>query len=145
MRTMFGLALLAAVGLLATDDARATLLDDHEGPHKGIVVEWGDEEYHPELVIDKKEGTVTAYIYGDHNALHKAKLKAIDSKSITLALKTDPPTTFKLEPSPEKDDPKGSSTKFVGKHEVLKKDMKWSGTLAGKIGTKPYSGEFKQK
>lgn len=145
MRTMFGLALLATVGLLAADHARAGLRDDHEGPHKGTVVEWGDEEYHAELLIDKKEGTVTAYIYGDHNALHKAKQKAIDSKTLVLSLKTDPPTTIKLEPSPEKDDPKGSSSKFVGKNEVLKKDMKWSGTVAGKVGTKPYSGEFKQK
>ena len=149
MRTMFGLALTAAVGLLTGAASRA-IADEHEGPHKGIVVEWGEEEMHPELVIDKKEGTVTAYIYGDHKDLHKAKLKAIDSKTLVLTLKTDPPTTIKLEPAPaddkeRKDDPKGLSTKFVGKHDVLKKDMKWAGTLAGKVGTKPYSGEFKQK
>lgn len=149
MRTMFGMGLLAAVGLLAGTGGRATA-DDHEGPHKGIVVEWGDEEIHPELVIDKKAGTVTAYIYGDHKDLHKAKLKAIDSKSLTLSLKTTPATTIKLEPAPaddkeRKDDPKGKSTKFVGKHEVLKMDAKWEGTLSGKVGDKPYTGAVKQK
>jgi hypothetical protein len=148
MKTMFGLALMACVGLLTGAGSRATA-DDHEGPHKGIVVEWGDEEYHPELVIDKKEGTVTAYIYGDHKDLHKAKLKAIDSKTLTLSLKTTP-TTTKLEPAPSddkerKDDPKGKSTKFVGKNDALKMDAKWEGTLSGKIGDKPYTGTFKQK
>ena len=83
--------------------------------------------------------------------LHKKKLKAIDSKSLTLVLKTSPTaTTVKVEPAPaddkeRKDDPKGSSTKFVAKNDVFKKDMKWEGTISGKVGTKPYSGDFKQK
>ena len=141
MRTMFGLALVGLLGGLSAHAARA----DHEGPHKGVVVEWGDEEYHPEIVVDKKEGTVTVYVYGNHDDLHKKKLKAIDSKTLTLSLKTTPPTTVKLEPAPEKDDPKGSSTKFTGKDDVFKKDVKLEGTLSGKVGTKPYSGEVKQK
>ena len=28
---------------------------------------------------------------------------------------------------------------------VFAKDMKWEGTISGKVGTKPYSGDFKQK
>ena len=147
MRTMFGLALVGLIGGLAAQ-ARA---DDHAGPHKGIVVEWGEEEYHPEIVVDAKAGTVTVYVYGTHDDLHKKKLKAIDSKSLTLVLKTSPAaTTVKLEPAPaddkeRKDDPKGSSTKFTAKHDVFTKDMKWEGTISGKVGTKPYSGDFKQK
>ena len=144
MRTTFGLFLASLIGAFATQAARAD--DDHEGPHKGIVVEWGDEEYHPEIVVDKKAGTVTVYVYGNHDDLHKKKLKAIDSKSLTLVLKTSPAaTTVKLEPAPEKDDPKGSSTKFTAKNDVFTKDMKWEGTISGKVGTKPYSGDFKQK
>ena len=142
MRTVFGLALVGMMGGLSTQ-VRAD--DHHEGPHKGIIVEWGEEDYHPEIVVDAKAGTVTVYVYGNHNDLHKKKTKAIDSKSLTLVLKTTPPTTIKLEPSPEKDDPKGSSTKFTGKDDVLKKEMKWTGTLSAKVGTKPYSGDFKQK
>lgn len=143
MRTMFGLALVGLIGGLAAPAARA---DDHKGPHGGIVVEWGEEEYHPEIVVDAKTGTVTVYVYGTHDDLHKKKLKAIDSKSLTLVLKTSPAaTTVKLEPAPEKDDPKGSSTKFTAKHDVFTKDMKWEGTISGKVGTKPYSGDVKQK
>ena len=142
MRTTFGLALAFAVGAFATGTARA---HDHEGPHKGIVVEWGEEEYHPEIVVDAKTGTVTVYVYGGEDDLKKGKLKAIEAKTLTLALKTNPAVTVKLEAAPEKDDPKGSSSKFVGKNDVFTKDVKWVGTLSGKVGTKPYSGDFKQK
>lgn len=142
MKTVCGLALF---GLLGGLTANAAVLDDHTGPHKGIVVEWGDEEYHPEIVIDAKTGTVTVYVYGNHDDLHKAKLKAIDSKTLNLSLKTNPAVTLKLEPSPEKDDPKGKSSRFTAKDDVLKKEMKWEGSISGKVGTKPYSGDFKQK
>ena len=142
MRTAFGLALVGLIGGLA---AHARADDHHEGPHKGVVVEWGEEDYHPEIVIDAKAGTVTVYVYGNHNDLHKKKLKAIDSKTLSLVLKTTPPTTIKLDSSPEKGDPKGSSTKFAGKDDVLKKEMKWEGTLSGKVGAKEYKGDFKQK
>lgn len=141
MRTIFGLALAGLIGGFAVPAARA---DDHKGPHKGIVVEWGEEEYHPEIVVDKATGTVTVYVYGNHDDLHKKKLKAIDSKSLTLVLKTSPTATaVKLEAAPDKDDPKGSSTKFTATSDVFKKDVKWEGTISGKVGTKPYSGDFK--
>lgn len=142
MRSMFGMALVGLIGGLAAQAARA---DDHKGPRGGIVVEWGEEEYHPEILVDAKTGTVTVYVYGTHDDLHKKKLKAIDSKNLKLVLKTTPATTVTLEPAPEKDDPKGSSTKFTAKHDVFTKDMKWEGTISGKVGTKPYSGDFKQK
>ena len=138
MRTMFGVALAAAVGVFSAA-ARA----DHEGPHKGIVVEWGEEEYHVELVTDAKAGTVTAYVYGDEKDLGKGKTKPIDSK--TLTLKTSPATTLKLEPAPEKDDPTGKSSKFTGKNDVFTKGGKLEGTVSGKVGDKPYTGTFKQK
>lgn len=141
MRTMFGLALTCAVGMYAM----GTVLAEEVGPNKGPVAEWGDEEYHLEVLPDAKTGTVTVYVYGNHEDLHKAKKKAIDSKTLTLVLKATPATTVKLEPSPEKDNPKGSSTRFTGKNDAFKNDMKWEGTISGKVGTKPYSGDFKQK
>lgn len=144
MRKIFGLALLGLVGGFAVQTAQA---DDHKGPHKGIIVEWGEEEYHPEIVVDKAAGTIAIYVYGNHDDLHKKKLKAIDSKSLTLVLKTSPATTVKVEPAPaddkeRKDDPKGGCTKFVATNAVFKTDVKWEGTLSAKVGTKPYSGDF---
>lgn len=138
MRTMLATALVVGLSLAA----RA----DEVGPNKGPVAEWGSEEYHLEVVQDTKAGTVTVYVYGGHEDLDKGKKKAIDAKTITLVLKsTSPATTVKLEAAPEKDDPKGSTTKFTATNDVFKKEMKLSGTISGKIGTKPYSGDFKQK
>jgi hypothetical protein len=142
---MTALALAAMIGLTASA-ARAEDDDDHVGPHKGPVAEWGDEEYHLEVVPDAKTGDVTIYVYGNHQELHKKKMRAIDSKTLTIALKTtDPATIVKLEPKPSKDDPAGRSTVFVGKNDAFKTDKKISGTVSGKVGTKPYSGDFKQK
>ena len=70
-------ALAAAFGLLAGGVALA----HGTGPHKGPVAEWGEEEYHVEVVPDAQAGTVTAYVYGDHDDLVKGKAKAIDAKN----------------------------------------------------------------
>jgi hypothetical protein len=139
MRALLAVALLAGVSMAREDD-------DHLGPHKGPVAEWGEEEFHLEVVADRKTGDVTVYVYGDHKDLHKGKAAAIDSKTLTLSLKTtDPTTTIKLEPKPAKDDPSGRSSVFVGKSDAFKTEKKLVGTIGGKIGSKPYSGDFKQK
>ena len=137
MKVICALALTAAVGFFA---------DEHEiGPHKGPVAEWGEEEYHLEVVPDAKTGGVTVYVYGSHENLKAGKAKAIDAKSLTLTVKATPPVTLKLEPKPAKDDPAGRSSVFAGRHDVFTKEAKWAGTVSGKVGTKPYTGDFKQK
>lgn len=142
MKTFAIAALLSISSLIPTSTARA---EEEVGPHKGVVCEWGDEEYHLEFVPDTKTGTVTVYVYGDHKDFHKAKAKPIDAKMLVLALKTTPAVTVKLEAKPIKDDGEGKCSVFVGKHDVFAKDMKFEGTISGKVGTKPYSGTFKQK
>ena len=143
MMKTFGIAVVLSISsLMLATSARA---EEEVGPHKGAVVEWGDEEYHLEVVPDAKAGTVTVYVYGDHKDLHKAKAKAIDAKMLVLALKTNPAVTVKLDPKPIKNDGEGKSSIFVGKNDVFTKDMKFEGTISGKVGTKPYSGTFKQK
>ncbi len=137
---------LLVLGALCALSVPVVAQDAHDvGPHKGCIVEWGDEEYHVEVVTDAKSGDVTVYIYGNHDDFHKQKMKAIASKSLTLTIKGEKPVTVKLEPKPAKDDPKGSSTVFVGKHDAVKTDKKLKGSLSGKIGTKPYTGDFEQK
>ncbi|MBN9122256.1 MAG: hypothetical protein J0I06_24470 [Planctomycetes bacterium] len=122
----------------------AAALAQEVGPNKMPVAEWGDEEYHLEVIPDAKAGTVTVFVYGNHDDLHKAKRKPIDAKNLTVAFK-NPAVTVKLEPAAEKDDPKGKASKFVGKGDGLDKLGKLEGTVSGKIGTKPYTGDFKQK
>ncbi|MFO0850756.1 MAG: hypothetical protein U0871_19700 [Gemmataceae bacterium] len=143
MRAMFVMGLAVAVGLAFGGVSRA---EDEVGPHKGPVAEWGEEEYHLEVVADAKTGDVTVYVYGNHSDLHKGTAKAIEAKTITLSLKTtDTPTTVKLEAKPAKGDPEGKSSVFVAKNDAFKTDKKLVGTISGKLGTKPYSGDFKQK
>lgn len=63
-----------------------------------------------------------------------------------LSLKTtEPATTLKLVAKPAKDDPEGKSSVFVGKSDAFKSEKKLVGVISGKVGTKPYTGEFKQK
>src|SRR5947208_14624413 len=90
MRTMSMLAtLVATMGFLCGNSARA---EEHVGPHKGAIVEWGEEEYHLELVTDMKTGTATIYVYGGEEDLKKGMAKAIDAKTLTMSLKTKPAT-----------------------------------------------------
>lgn len=136
MKTVHGLALAAALGLFAAPAARAEGL----GPHKGPVAEWGDEEYHLEVVAS--DGAVTVYVYGSHDDLHAGKAKPLAAKSLTLSLATTPPAVVKLEPAPAKEDPAGSATVFVGKHAAVKAGAKLAGAVSGRVGAKPYTGDF---
>ena len=135
-----GLAIVA--GLMF---AGATRAEDEVGPHKGAVAEWGEEEYHLEVVPDAKAGTVTVYVYGGHKEFDKGITKAIDAKTLVMTIKGDKTITIKLDPKPAKGDAAGMSSMYVGKHDVFTKDAKLSGSVSGKVGTKPYSGDFKQK
>ena len=141
-RNVYGLVVAAGFGLLAV--VTAGVQAQEVGPHKMPVAEWGDEEYHVEVIPDAKAGTVTLLVYGDHEDLHKAKRKAIDAKSISVAFK-NPALTVKAAPSPDKGDPAGKSSRFVGKADGLDKLGKLEGTVSGKVGSKVYSGDFKQK
>lgn len=132
----FALVFFPAAGLRA---------EEHVGPHKGAIVEWGEEEYHLEVVTDAKAGTVTVYVYGGEADLKAGKARAIDARSLVMTVKADKTVTVKLEPAPAKGDADGTASVFTGKHAVFGKDAKLSGTVSGKVGAKPYSGEFKQK
>jgi hypothetical protein len=139
---MMLVATFAVFGLWFNGTANA---EEHVGPHKGTIVEWGDEEYHLELVTDAKAGTATIYVYGGEEDLKKGTAKPIDAKALIMALKTKPATTVKFDAKPTKDDPAGKASQFVAKNDVFAIEMKLEGTVSGKVGTKPYSGDFKQK
>jgi hypothetical protein len=118
---------------------------NHIGPHKGAIVEWGDEEYHLEVVTDSKEGTVSVYVYGGEDDLKAGKGKYLSTPSLVMTVKADTAVTLKLFATPRKGDPAGMVSLYMGKHDIFKTDAKLSGTVSGKVGTKPYSADFKQK
>lgn len=145
MKMFSGIMLALGAVALLTFGVHGTVVAEEVGPHKGPVAEWGEEEYHVEIVADAKAGTVTAYIYGDHKSFDKGIAKPIATASLVLTIKAEKSVTIKLEPKPAEGDPKGSSSVFVGKHDIFTKGGKLAGTVSGKVGTKAYSGDFKQK
>lgn len=135
---------ISMIGLFVLSFASGSLLAQEKGPKGGPAAEWGKEEYHVEVLVDAKAGVLTAYVYGNDDDLKNGKRKPIDSKSITVSFKTTPPLTVKLEPSPDKEDPAGKSSRFLGKSDMLPKEGKLTGTVSGKVGAKPYTGDFKE-
>lgn len=149
-RNLFALlfaALVAGCGPTTSPTTSPAKMDPpaHEhptvGPSGGVVVEWGEEEYHLEFLADRTAGEATVYVL-DGTA---KKVTAVGAKSLTLSLEGTPPVTVTLEPKPQEGDPAGKSSRFVGKSDALKKEGLFSGSLSGEVGGKNYTGDFKEK
>jgi hypothetical protein len=112
-----------------------------EGPHGGPLAEWGEEKYHAEFVVnhDKKEATV--YILD--GSAKKASPIAAETISLTIT-NVKPVAQITLKADPDKDDPKGSSSRFVGTHDKLGTKMDFTGEISGKVGNTPYAGTFEK-
>lgn len=152
-RCFTGIGLALAIGMtdvatraiFAQDDKKKDDKHEHpsEGPHHGVLAEWGEEEYHVEFTVDRKNAAATVYIL-DGSA---KKAKPIDSKEVTLTLKASKgkkAVSVDLKPKPEKGDGEGKSSRFSGKHKALGAKEMFSGTLSAEVGGKPYSGDFKE-
>lgn len=153
MTTLPRLLLLAAVAALAVGCGPTTTptstpatepkAHDHPttGPSGGAIVEWGEEEYHLEFLADHATGEATVYVL-DQTA---KKVTAVPAKTLTLSVTATPPVTVTLDAKPQDGDAAGSSSRFVGKSDALKKDGLFSGSISGEVGGKKYTGEFKEK
>jgi hypothetical protein len=81
----------------------------HEGPHGGLLVEIGKEEYHVEVCHSDKTHAVTVYVL-DSTA---KKVVPIAEKQITINLIADgKPTQFDLPAKPMDGEPAGQSSRF---------------------------------
>lgn len=148
IRRYLALALVAAIGCGKANAPKpatktAAKVDAHPtaGPHGGQLIEWGNEEYHIELVMDPKTKEATAYVL-DESAM---KLKPIQAATLTLVLKLEPPVTVMLAAKPDAGAAAGQSSRFVGTHDALSQDKLFEGAVSGTVGGTPYSGKFKQK
>jgi YHS domain-containing protein len=95
---------------------------DHDhpetGPHGGPLAEWGKEEYHAELVIDRAGKQATVYILdGTAKKAPKISHEKITDVKIAVVGKLD--TFVKLEHDAKKSDDKGIA--YVGTHEMFAK------------------------
>jgi hypothetical protein len=110
------------------------------GPHDGTVADWGGGKYHVEFTVDHDKKQATVYILGSD----EKTATPIDAKSIELSIK-DPEMQVTLQASPQKGDPEGKSSRFIGTHEKLGVVQEYAGTMTGVAEGTPYSGDFKEE
>lgn len=103
---------LAAIGarLEAAPSARHAHSHSSEGPHHGMLIELGKEDYHAELVHDDATATVTIYILDSS----VTKSVPITAKHITLNMRAGgKPQQFVLAAQPQKGEATGSASAFT--------------------------------
>jgi hypothetical protein len=113
-----------------------------KGPHGGALAEWGEDEYHVEYVFDRDKKQATFYILDGHSA-SKATPIALETVTLTLT-HVKPPVEIAAKADPDKDDPKGKSSRFVAVHDALGEKGPFKGEISGKLD-KPYSDPFEEK
>jgi hypothetical protein len=116
--------------------------DDHDeiGPHGGPLAEWDHNKYHAEFTVDREKKKTTVYIL-DNTAKKAAPIPADSEVKVTLT-KFKPAVQITLKADPEKDDPKGKSSRFVGTHDKLADKALFEGEISGKVGDTPYVAPF---
>jgi hypothetical protein len=114
------------------------------GPHKGSLIELGEEAYHAELLHPGHgaTGEVTVYIL-DGSA---SKQVPIDAKSVAINIQHDgKPEQFTLDAAPEESDGEGKSSRFTSKDAELLEHFEEDhvhGKLSVKIEGKSFSGDL---
>ncbi len=118
---------------------------DHEqGPHKGELIELGEEEFHAEVVFDEEGNKVTLYLLG---ADAKTAVP-VEAKELSLEMPgKDAPVTHALAAVPQDGDGEGKSSRFEIKSEDLIEafhhDPKSVGKFKVTLGGKEFTGEIK--
>lgn len=140
---LLGAFLLGCSNQPAKEPAKPAVKAKHDhpedGPHKGPLAEWGAEEFHPEFTVDHQKQEARVYVLGPD-----AKTPApIKTERILLTIYA-PAFQVDLKPEPQPNDPPGTASCFVGKHEKLGEDRSFAGTLSAEINGKPYAGDFKE-
>jgi hypothetical protein len=114
---------------------------DHEaGPHGGTLTEWGGGDYHVEFIVDHDQKEATVYILGS-DAKSPAPIK---TQTIQLAL-NDPMIDLDLVAKPLEGEAQGTSSRFVGTHEVLSIAKAIAGSISGQIEGTPYTVDFNEE
>jgi peptidoglycan/xylan/chitin deacetylase (PgdA/CDA1 family) len=116
MRRVIGLSVVWALVLAVGAQAH-----EHKPPHKGTLVEFGEEFAHLELVIDAATGKVSGYVL-DGEAENPVRVKQ-NTIEITV-LKADKSVDFSVTLTQQANDLSGEkvgdSSEFAGASEKLK-------------------------
>lgn len=111
-----------------------------QGPHKGELIELGDEEFHAEVVVDEEKNKLTLYLLG---ADAKTAV-AIEAKELTLELPgKDAPVPFALTAGPADADGKASQFEITSEalFEAFHQDSKIAGNFKVSINGKEFAGK----
>ena len=109
------------------------------GPHDGVIADWGGGKYHVEFTVDHDKTQATVYVLGND----EKTATPIDAEEINLSI-VDPEMLVTLKASPQETDPAGKSSRYIGTHEKLGVVQEYEGTMTGVVGGTPYSGDFKE-
>lgn len=110
-----------------------------QGPHGGVVVDWGGGKYHVEIVFDHAAKSATAYILG----ADERTPVPIDAATIEVTIKEPAVTLTLTAVSPSSDDA-GRASEFTGSNESLSTEQDYAGAITGVVSGTPYTGEFKE-
>ncbi len=157
MRTIFHLyATILAVSVAATFGCNAQpskpAAGEHDhghdhghasaGPHKGQLIELGEEEYHAELVHDDAAHKIEIYLL-DGEA--KKGVAIADAEILLNVAASGGPMQFKLPAEKLAEDPEGQSSHFVLVDEKLCEamdDKETTARLSVTIAGKQYVGKI---
>lgn len=116
-----------------------------EGPHKGHLIELGEEEYHAELVHDDATKTVAIYLLG---ADAKTAVPIADAEITLNLVVAGEPMQAKLAAEKQPGDPEGQASKFAIVDEKILEALeapKTTGRLNVTIAGKSYSGNVEHE
>lgn len=127
-------------------DHTAHAHDDHNhsatGPHQGLLIELGSDEYHAEVVHDDAAGTVTIYLL---DAAAKLAVTS-DAEEVTINIrKGDQPVQFKLAAKSQEGQGEAAFSEYTLHDKELVQfldDDSVQAKLAVTINGQPFSGEI---
>lgn len=113
------------------------------GPHGGAVGDLGGGKFHFEFTVSHPKKEVHVYILASDEKTPVA-FKAKDGQVLLSikGVKTKDEFTVTLKAAPQKGDPDGKASVFVGSHEKLGVEQEFEGLLIVDDDGTPYRGNF---
>lgn len=131
---------LLSLSMMTGCSSRAGVSENHghNGPHGGLVFDWG-KDLHLEFLAEHSQNRVVVHVLAADG-----KPAPIEARSLLLSLKR-PSAAVTLRAQPLDSDPPGKSSRFVGTHPAIKPGRRFAGTVKGQLNGVALSGDFDQQ
>ena len=120
-------ALVVIACILAANTASTAFAHEHHAPHKGTLVEFGEEFAHLEIVLDAT-GKLSAYAL-DGEAEKAVRLKQAEIVIAIIGVKGLDSITLKAQASPLSGETVGDSSEFAAQSDSLKGVTQFDGVV----------------